>query len=150
MTISQGLSGSQSTRSGRLLLTRQCNCITMFFRIWLTNLEVLMVRDLIQAESTLTDRYQTTIPDSVRKALGLNKRDKINYAIGPNGQVIISKADQPEDDPVLGQFLDFIVEDIKKNPTLIQAISSAQVNRVQSLVADVEFDLDAPLSEEDE
>ncbi|MFM7907200.1 MAG: type II toxin-antitoxin system PrlF family antitoxin, partial [Microcystis sp.] len=28
-------------------------------------------------ESTLTDRYQTTIPDSVRKALGLNKRDKI-------------------------------------------------------------------------
>lgn len=86
----------------------------------------------------------------MRKALGLNKRDKINYAIQPNGQVIMSKANQPEDDPVLGKFLDFIVEDIKRNPTHIQAISSAQVNRVQSLVADVEFDLDAPLCEEDE
>jgi antitoxin PrlF len=109
-----------------------------------------MATDLIQAESTLTDRYQTTIPDSVRKALGLNKRDKIHYSIQPNGQVIISKADQPEDDPVLGQFLDFIVEDIRNNPLHIQAISSDLVNRVQSLVADVEFDLDAPLSEEDE
>ena len=29
------------------------------------------------AESTLTDRYQTTVPEPVRKALGLNKRDKI-------------------------------------------------------------------------
>jgi antitoxin PrlF len=109
-----------------------------------------MVRDLIQAESTLTDRYQTTIPDSVRKALGLSKRDKIYYSIQPNGQVIMSKADQPEDDPVLGQFLTFIVEDIRNNPHHIQAISSAHVNRVQSLVADVEFDLDAPLSDEDE
>ncbi|BDA70553.1 HtaR suppressor protein homolog [Rivularia sp. IAM M-261] len=109
-----------------------------------------MVRDLIEAESTLTDRYQTTIPDSVRKALGLNKRDKINYAIQPNGQVIISKAEQLEDDPVLGKFLDFIVEDIKKNPTHIQPINSALVNRVQSLVANVEFDIDAPLSDEDE
>lgn len=109
-----------------------------------------MATDLIQAESTLTDRYQTTIPDSVRKALGLSKRDKIHYSIQPNGQVIMSKANQPEDDPVLGQFLDFIVEDIRNNPQHIQAISSAQVNRVQSLVADVEFDLDAPLSEEDE
>lgn len=109
-----------------------------------------MAGDLIRAESTLTDRYQTTIPDSVRKALGLNKRDKINYAIQPNGQVIISKADQPEDDPVLAQFLDFIVEDIKKNPTHIQAINSDLLNRIQSLVRDVEFDLDAPLSDEDE
>jgi antitoxin PrlF len=109
-----------------------------------------MVTDFIQAESTLTDRYQTTIPDSVRKALGLNKRDKIHYAIGPNGQVIISKANQPEDDPVLGQFLDFIVEDIKKNPTHIQTISSALFYRVQSLITNVEFDLDAPLSDEDE
>jgi antitoxin PrlF len=41
-----------------------------------------------EAESTLTDRYQTTIPDPVRKALHLNKRDKIHYTIQPNGQVI--------------------------------------------------------------
>lgn len=35
------------------------------------------------SESTLTDRYQTTIPEPIRKALGLNKRDKIRYTIQP-------------------------------------------------------------------
>lgn len=37
------------------------------------------------SESTLTDRYQTTLPDPVRKVLGLSKRDKIQYTIQPNG-----------------------------------------------------------------
>ncbi len=119
-------------------------------RIRLINIEILMATDLIQAESTLTDRYQTTIPDSVRKALRLNKRDRIHYVIQPNGQVIISKADQPEDDPVLGEFLSFLAQDIRDNPQHIQAFSSDLVNRVQSLVANVEFDIDAPLSDEDE
>ncbi|MBD1865690.1 MULTISPECIES: type II toxin-antitoxin system PrlF family antitoxin [Trichocoleus] len=103
-----------------------------------------------KSESTLTDRYQTTVPDPVRKFLGLSKRDKIRYDIQPDGQVTISRASQSEDDPVLGQFLDFLAQDIKKNPQHVQAISSELVNRIQSLVANVEFDLDAPLSDEDE
>lgn len=103
-----------------------------------------------QAESTLTDRYQTTVPDNVRKALRLNKRDKIRYTIQSNGQVIMSRADQPENDPVLEQFLSFLARDISRNPQHVQAISSDLVNHVQSLLADVEFDLDAPLSDEDE
>jgi len=103
-----------------------------------------------QAESTLTDRYQTTIPDNIRKALGLNKRDKIRYIIQPNGEVVISRVEQTENDPVLEKFLSFLAEDIKKNPQHIQAINSDLVNRVQSLVGDVEFNLDEPLSDEDE
>ena len=102
------------------------------------------------SESTLTNRYQTTIPDAVRKVLGLNKGDKISYTIQPNGQVIISRADKTEDDPVLGQFLNFIAQDIETNPQHLQAISSDLVSRVQSLIAEVDLDLDAPLSAEDE
>ncbi|WP_241674084.1 type II toxin-antitoxin system PrlF family antitoxin [Microcystis aeruginosa] len=42
------------------------------------------------------------MPDSVRKALGLNKRDKICYNIQPDGKVWISRADGTEEnDPVL-------------------------------------------------
>ena len=33
----------------------------------------------LEAESTLTDRYQTTVPETVRRALRLGKRDKIHY-----------------------------------------------------------------------
>lgn len=102
------------------------------------------------SESTLTDRYQTTIPDPIRKALGLNKRDKICYTIQLDGQVVISRVDQAESDPVLGQFLNFIARDIEKNPQNLQAISADLVSRAQSLVAEVEIDLDAPLSDEDE
>jgi antitoxin PrlF len=101
-------------------------------------------------ESTLTDRYQTTVPDPVRKALGLNKRDKISYAIHPDGKVLISRVAQTESDPVLGKFLNFLARDIEENPQHLQAISSDLVNRVQSLVFDVDLDLDSPLLDEDE
>lgn len=102
------------------------------------------------SESTLTDRYQTTIPDPIRKALGLNKRDKIFYTIEPDGRVVISRADQAESDPIIGQFLNFLAQDIEKNPQHLQALNSDLVNRVQALVADVELKLDAPLADEDE
>jgi antitoxin PrlF len=101
-------------------------------------------------ESTLTDRYQTTVPDPVRKALGLNKRDKICYTIEPDGKVFISRAEQAESDPLLGGFLNFLARDIEKNPQRIQAMSSDLVSRVQSLVLEVDLDLDAPLLDKDE
>lgn len=104
----------------------------------------------LQTESTLTDRYQTTVPESVRKVLGLNKRDRICYTIQPDGQVILSRVESSDGDPVLEQFLEFLAQDMQNNPEHIQAIDPAFVQRAQSLVADVEFDLDAPLSDEDE
>lgn len=39
----------------------------------------------LEVESTLTDRYQTTVPATVRQALKIGKRDKIHYtSSGPN------------------------------------------------------------------
>lgn len=105
---------------------------------------------LLQSESTLTDRYQTTIPDAVRTALGLGKRNKIRYTIQSNGQVILSKAKQTEDDPALEPFLTFLALDIKDNPQRLRAASSDLVGRVKALTAGVEINLDAPLSDEDE
>ena len=45
-----------------------------------------------EAESTLTDRYQTTVPETVRRALRLGKRDKIHYRISGDGEVVMSRA----------------------------------------------------------
>jgi antitoxin PrlF len=104
----------------------------------------------LKSESTLTDRYQTTIPDTVRKVLGLSKRDKICYTIESNGVVVISRADVPADDPVLGRFLSFLAQDMINNPQQIQPISSNLVDRMKSLLTNVEIDLDAPLADEDE
>jgi antitoxin PrlF len=101
-------------------------------------------------ESTLTDRYQTTVPEPIRKALGLSKRDKICYTIEPNGKVWISRVEQTESDPVIGDFLNFLARDMEKNPQSLQTVSSDLVSHVQSLVSDVDLDLDAPLLDEDE
>jgi antitoxin PrlF len=104
------------------------------------------------SESTLTDRYQTTVPDPIRKVLGLNKRDRISYTIGSDGQVTIARAEDANNDPLLGQFLNFIAIDIQANPQHIRQVNSDLVDRVRSLVSnvDVDLDLDAPLAAEDE
>lgn len=103
---------------------------------------------ILQATSTLTDRYQTTIPEPIRDLLHLNKRDKITYTIEDNGKVLISRS--TEDDPILGDFLNFLANDIKNNPSNIKSFSPTLVERAHDLTTDIEVDLDAPLSDEDE
>ncbi|WP_235375698.1 type II toxin-antitoxin system PrlF family antitoxin [Pseudomonas aeruginosa] len=104
----------------------------------------------LEVESTLTDRYQTTVPETVRRALRLNKRDKIHYTIRPTGEVVLTRAEAQEDDPLIGQFLNFLARDIATHPHHLQAVDSSLVARVHSLVAGIEVDLDAPLSADDE
>ena len=105
----------------------------------------------LEVESTLTDRYQTTVPETVRRALRLGNRDKIHYTIRPSGEVVLTRAEAPEgDDPVLGQFLGFLARDIASHPERLQAVDVGLVQRLQSLIGGVDVDLDAPLSADDE
>jgi antitoxin PrlF len=105
----------------------------------------------LEVESTLTDRYQTTVPETVRRALKLGKRDKIHYTIRSSGEVVLSRADASNgDDPVLGQFLGFLAADIARHPERLQTVDAGLVRRLQSLVGDVDIDLDAALAEDDE
>jgi len=105
----------------------------------------------LEVESTLTDRYQTTVPETVRRALRLGKRDKIHYTIRPGGEVVLTRVEAAEgDDPVLGQFLGFMARDIANHPERLQAVDARFVQRLQSLTAGIEVDLDAPLSADDE
>ncbi len=41
----------------------------------------------LEIESTLTDRYQTTVPDAVRRTPNLRKRDNIRYVVRSDGAV---------------------------------------------------------------
>ena len=105
----------------------------------------------LEVESTLTDRYQTTVPETVRRALRLGKRDKIHYTIRANGEVVLTRAEVHEgDDPVLSQFLGFLARDIASHPERVQTVDARLLKRIQSLVSGIDPDLDAPLSAEDE
>lgn len=105
----------------------------------------------LEAESTLTDRYQTTVPESIRRALRLGKRDKIHYTVNPTGEVVLTRVEDPEAaDPVLGQFLGFLAQDIAAHPERLQDLDAGLVQRIHELVGDVEVDLNAALSADDE
>jgi antitoxin PrlF len=105
----------------------------------------------LHVESTLTDRYQTTVPETVRRALRLGKRDKIHYTIRPGGEVVLTRAEASDGgDPVLGQFLVFMAKDISSHPERLQAVDVGFVQRLQSLVGHMEVDFDAALSADDE
>jgi len=104
-----------------------------------------------EVESTLTDRYQTTVPQTVRRALRLGKRDKIHYSIRPGGEVVLTRVDAAQvDDPVLGEFLGFLARDIADHPQRLKTIDASLVQRLQSLSGGIAVDLEAPLSADDE
>jgi len=109
-----------------------------------------MDKPLFVSESTLTDRYQTTVPDTVRKALRLSKREKIRYTIQSDGNVLLSRADQDKSDPALDSFLTFLANDIQNNPQHLKVVTSTLLNNIQDLVGEMDVDLDIPLDDKDE
>lgn len=104
---------------------------------------------IVEAESKLTDRYQTTVPEVVRRSLNLGKRDKIHYVIRPNGEVVLTRAAE-DADPVIGRFLSFLAEDMAAHPDRLRAVDTGLVQHLQSLTEGADIDLDAPLSDDDE
>ncbi|WP_373543414.1 type II toxin-antitoxin system PrlF family antitoxin [Chamaesiphon sp.] len=65
-------------------------------------------------------------------------------------QVPLSSTGESSSDPLLvGQFLNFLARDIQTTKHL-QAVSTDLLNRIQPLVAQVDLDLDATLTDEDE
>jgi antitoxin PrlF len=104
----------------------------------------------LKVESTLTDKYQTTMPGVVRKALGLKKRDRISYTILPEGDVLLRRASDAAEDPAIGAFLAFLAQDIRQHPGHVRGLDAPLRAKLAELVDGVEVDLDAALSPEDE
>lgn len=106
----------------------------------------------LDVESTLTERYQTTVPETVRRALGLKKRDKIHYSIRTNGDVVLSRAaDADDEDPALGAFLTFLAHDIASHPERLEPLTGDLLAAVQKAADEAgNINLGAPLSTDDE
>jgi antitoxin PrlF len=87
------------------------------------------------SESTVTGLYQTTIPEPIRKALGLSQYDTISYCIQPNGHVLLSRVAQPEHDSILKTFLTGLAQEME-DPQNHHILDAEQTKRVKALVAD--------------
>lgn len=122
----------------------------MHYHRFIYLLEIVMLQANLETESTLTDRFQTTVPSVVRQALHLEKKDKIKFTVQPNGSVLLTRVESLEEDPVVESFLSFIADDMREHPEKIQPLTMSMRNRIEPLISDVAFDLDAPLLDENE
>jgi antitoxin PrlF len=95
---------------------------------------------LVAASAKLTAKNQTTIPSSVRVALGLEPMDRIKFDILADGRVLLSKdsAVDEEFDPTVLAFLDFIEADIIANPQLLSVLERDE--ELSKLLKNVELD----------
>lgn len=103
----------------------------------------------LTATSTLTDRYQTTIPEMVRKALGLKKGDRLNYTILPDGRVLLSSAMPDQDNEKLKSFLRYLQTGVAFNDKHIKPLDTKLVDRINALIDGAEVDVFSPLPPDD-
>ena len=97
-----------------------------------------------EERSTISSKGQTTVPKSVRQALGLSEGDQIAFRVDEGG-VTIRRADDLHDDPALGAFLSFLAKDIEAHPERLQTMSPAMVKRMDDLTKGMAFDPDEPI-----
>lgn len=90
--------------------------------------------------STITAKGQTTIPKSVRQALGVDYGGRIAFRVSDGG-VSVSRADEGED-PAIESFLGFLASDIKARPEAVKALSPDLAARIAALTAALPVTLD--------
>lgn len=96
---------------------------------------------IVEASAKLTAKNQTTIPTSVRTALGLEPMDRIKFQILADGRVELTKASAQEEevfDPMVLAFLDFIEADIIANPQILSVLQRDE--ELSELLKDVVLD----------
>ncbi len=94
---------------------------------------------VLEETSTITAKGQTTIPKSVRQALGVDYGGKIAFRVDERG-VSVHRADIEADDPAIGGFLDFLARDMEGRPEAIKALTPALAARIAALTKGMDID----------
>jgi antitoxin PrlF len=89
--------------------------------------------------STITAKGQTTIPKSVRQALGVDYGGRIAFRVDQHG-VTISRVDDAED-PAVDAFLTFLANDMIRHPQTTTALSPDLAARIAALSANMPVNL---------
>jgi antitoxin PrlF len=93
-------------------------------------------------ESAVTERYQTTVPNGVRKALGVHGKDRLAWEIRGDEAIVrrAAAAVEEEDDPALEPFLRLMAADIEAHPERLQSMPEALARSVLKLIEGVDPD----------
>lgn len=106
------------------------------------------IRPTLEIEANITERGQITVPAAIRKMLGVQKGTVVFKGM-PDGTVVIEpKVEEPEEDPVIAKFLEFLERDIEKNPQDLVPLTQEMLDEINDLVGDMDIDLDALLEDD--
>ncbi|WP_372500619.1 type II toxin-antitoxin system PrlF family antitoxin (plasmid) [Tistrella mobilis] len=101
---------------------------------------------LLREDCTITANGQTTVPKSVRQALGVDYGGRIAFFVDDEHRVYVEKVMEEASDPVVDRFLAFLAQDMRKHPgTSIAALPASLRDRIAALVGDMDVDLDAEI-----
>jgi antitoxin PrlF len=95
---------------------------------------------MLKEFSTITAKGQTTVPKSVRQALGVDYGGRIAFRVDQHG-VTISRVSE-SDDPAIEAFLGFLANDIKKRPEAVKALAPELAAHIATLTIDTPINLD--------
>lgn len=96
---------------------------------------------MIQERSKITAKGQTTVPKAVRQVLGVSYGGEIAFVVDERG-VSVQRVESEEADPVIAAFLDFLEQDMLRNPHNVVAFPPSLADRMAALTEQVDFDLD--------
>lgn len=107
---------------------------------------------IVEMESTVTERGQTTVPAAIRRALAVGPSNALIWRVQADGSVQVRRKVDPatKEDPVLARFLEFLEADMVARPDRLHPLSAAYVVEAEALAEGVEVDLDAPLPDDDD
>lgn len=102
--------------------------------------------ELLKEESTITAKGQTTVPKSVRQALGVDYGGRITFFVDDQHRVHVEKTREETSDPVVDRFLEFLERDmINHSGTSVVKLPACLPDRVAALVGSMDVDLDAEI-----
>jgi len=91
--------------------------------------------------SRITAKGQTTVPKSVRQALGVSYGGEIAFMVDEQGVRVVRV--EEETDPVIESFLGFLARDMQQNPgKSVVEFPAALVERMTALTRGATVDLD--------
>lgn len=98
---------------------------------------------VVEELCTITAKGQTTVPKSIRQALGVGYGGRIAFRI-ENGTVSVHAAPELAD-PALAPFLALLARDVADRPESLAPVTEALLHRMAAASAGVVADIDEPI-----
>ena len=99
---------------------------------------------VIEEVCTITAKGQTTVPKSIRQALGVGYGGRIAFRVA-DGAVSVHAVEEPEADPALGPVLELLAHDMAARPEALAPLTSDLADRMRAASEGVQADPDAQI-----